>query len=262
MHIQPYMIDVEYDEQLDKLENNRLPIVQITKADALPYDAERECWYTYNHFRREIVRTTGRSIRMLQIGFSIEQVENDNLEVCLSSLDGSKEKISLEYDKKTNIWFERLLFKVTENKKTKEKRLNWLNRITGLSNAGLTQLIITQNSRIIYKGKISFLPSSISVDDYHVMINDLFRINEALIQSKNPISVGNKRETRAERLKQLIEQLKNPIQAINHQPQATLSFKWVKGKDERSAKFRLRTELEKRMSPGKQQINLFKAYET
>lgn len=263
MLVQPYMIDVEYDENPDKLENKRLHIIQITKSDALSYDKERSCWYTYNHYRREVTRTTGKTRKMLQIGISIENINQKNIEVFLSPINDDSTAVTFEYNEVENIWFERVLYRVKENKETGAKRLLMLNRISGISNAGLSKIVVKQNGRTIYEDKICFLPSSISVHDYNVMINDLFRINESLIQSKSNVSVGNVKETRAERLQQIIDQLDGPMYTINSQPQSALSFKWAKEKNQTAgAKFRIRTEIEKRMNSGKHKVSVFKAYET
>lgn len=269
MNIQPYMIDVEYDRTIEHFDGSFAAIKQITKADPLKrYKDQKgtDVWYTYNHFYREIDRTDGPERRILQVGYDLQlndKEKKEDIDLFLIPLYDDAEAIALDYDEESDLWFERIRFRISEDQKTKEKSLvtDQLN-ISGIVDAGTIQLFAIRGKVITYKALINFLPSSISEEDYNIMLTDLFRINESLFKKQSNVTIGNKKMRTAEQIASIIEQLEGPIYTINHRPQTYLSFAWQKGLYNQQSKFRMRSEIEKRMNPGKQKISVFKATKT
>jgi len=257
MNVQPYMIDVEYSEDPNELENSLLPILQVNKSDALTRthdEHNRDTWYTFNHYHRIIERSDGKIGRTLQIGFAIDGMDHDDTDVYLMPLQHDKNPIKLAHFK--GVWFERSTYRIKSGKLFPTK---W---ITGVANAGTIKLVIKKDDSILYEATINFLPSSISEKDYDIMLTDLFRINDSLFQDNSNVTIGNIKQHQINHLESIIEQLEGPIITINNRPKSNLAFNWQKEKYTNRVKFRMRTEIEKRMNPGKHKVSVFKAHET
>src|SRR5699024_5510665 len=127
-------------------------IHQITISDPVKRDTDkdgRDVWYTYNHFHRQIKRTSGLKRQMLQIGFRIdhtEQEDNGATEVYLIPLHDEVDPILLDYDEKHDIWFEKIKYRISIHDKTKVERLvRKPVKIAGIVNAGTIKLIVKRN---------------------------------------------------------------------------------------------------------------------
>lgn len=281
MDVQPYMIDVEYDETVERFDGTDAAIQHIVIADRLKRDIDkngRDTWYTYNHFYREITRTFGTEQRMLQIGFQLEQTEqsdvhetieqskhtnSEEIAVYLVPLHDRVDPIALDYDEKHDIWFEKIKYQISTHEKTKKQRLvRKPLKITGIVDAGTIKLVVKQNGSNVYEAYVHFLPSSLSKQDYDLMLTDLFRINEQLFRADSNVAIGNKKHHQIEQLQSIMKELESPIYTINSQPHAALTFQWNKEKYNRNAKFRMRTEIERQMNPGKHKVSVFQPHET
>ena len=263
MRIQPYMIAVTYDHDVESLlPGKTLEVIDVQKIEPIRYDIERKCWYTQNHYRKQIKNNDGQLIdQMLQIGITIEANDLENINVYFSSIhEDDVEKIPLYYCEDEKVWFELSRF---ENKK-KGSYFPFDNKkvITGIAHAGSLDLVVEQNNEEVKRERITFYPSAISVADYNVMISDLFRIREDLLRNeKSLVSVGALKQKTAEQLKKIIENLEGPIKAISKTPASMLSFRREKDKIGGGEKFRIRTEIEKELFPGKNKYQVFKGYE-
>ncbi|MEH7305770.1 nuclease domain-containing protein [Neobacillus drentensis] len=257
MKIQPYMIDVEYNFN-GLLTNGTLPVIKVHLFDQLNYDAEQECWYTFNYYRGDIQKENGQiQPEMLQTGFKLVEGNPDDVTIYLASLDG-KHKRKLHFDVTEEIWFELRHFGKKDGKYVEDHR-DW---VSGIVFAGEINIVIEATNETKVE-KLVFLPSGISIRDYEAMLDDLKRIREDLIsRSKTNVEVSAKLERTPYKIKEIVDAIEKPLRQINNQPAGELSFKWAYLKPDKSSRFHARTEIEKEIIPGKNKYRTFVNYET
>lgn len=257
------MIDIEYDHNAPLSKDKTLPILKCQRVEPVQYDLERGCWYTQNHFRRQLRNREGKwEKRMLQVGIALEGDDIEEATVSfVSPHDGPGQERELFFHKEEKIWYEVSKF---QKKKDHEEYYKYDNRdwVSGVAHAGTLDIVVKKQGSIIESQTIAFYPSAISMEDYEIMISDLFKIREDLVQrNKTNVSIGTVKEETAERLEKVVRELEGPIHSINVNPASSLSFRWESGKPGKGEKFRMRTEIEQVLFPGKEKYGVFKGYE-
>ncbi|HLR72273.1 MAG TPA: hypothetical protein VK085_12700, partial [Pseudogracilibacillus sp.] len=263
MRIRPYMAEITYNHDVQTLEKGKtLEILNVEKRDGVSYDFKRKRWYTQNHYRKRIKNKAGASqVRMLQLAITIEADDLTDLSVYfVSNQDSIRHEQQLYFYHEKNIWFELSRFENTKEAgfyKYDSRRM-----VAGVAHAGSLDIVVKKGREVIKKEPITFYPSAISVKDYEVMTYDLFRIREDLLRNdRSTVSLGIIKQNTSAQLERVVERLEAPLLAINRTPASMLSFRWESGKVNQGEKYRIQTEIEKELYPGKNKYSVFKGYE-
>ncbi|MED0704359.1 hypothetical protein, partial [Aeribacillus composti] len=261
MRLQPYMIYVLYNHDAPLFTDKTLPIMEVQLGEKVNYDYERNYWYTFNYFRGYVIDADGKvTKKIFQVGITLEGEEAEGIDVYFESTDG-KNKRKLYYDKESKVWFELSRFSRQKNKRGEYcyDKDGW---IAGIVHAGNIKIVVERDGKVELEERLAFLPSGIPIEDYEIMVSDLFRIREDLVRkNKMNVSVNIKSMRTPERLQKIVKELEVPIGAISASPAGELSFRWEKRKGSDGGKIHLRTELERELNPGKNKYRTFVTYE-
>lgn len=259
MKAELFMIHVEHDFNGPLSNIHTLPIKKVHLIDKVSYDYERECWYTFNYFRGEVITNNGKfKKKILQTGIKILDYPVEDICVYIEAPDGTNAN-KLHYDSDKQIWLEESRFKYKEkgNKLIYDDK-DW---VSGIVYSG-TVVIRIETKNKVQKEKLIFLPSGISVQDYETMLHDLYRIRHTLIQRKKTnTSINSKEEKTAKKVSEILSKLEGPVHSINDNPKGDINVKWKHQKAEKPSRFHSRTAVEREVNPGKDKYKVLINYE-
>lgn len=254
MKLIPYMIYVDYNHTGSRIENKFLPINQIFIESKINYEREKNFWYTQNHYRAFIPLNDRKEARIFQIGFKLEDYNNDINDIVVQFKQNKNEKsIILCYHDVYKVWFQKSVF---QNKRNKETGLynpeNKDNFLRGLNHAGEVEVEVYVKEEYVLSERVLFLPSSISVSDYNIMIADLYRIREELvIKNKVEVKIGVHKEKTIDSLEKIISKIEGPIRYINKFPASNIKIEKNFIKDKTISRFNPEVEIQRKINHGK-----------
>lgn len=261
------MIDIE-QEPSSNVENG-LSIKNITILDEKFYkegtklgDDDKDCWYTYTHYRGNNSQQT-----IYQLGFELfdlaesEKCKNYNLKI----RSGIDENLfySLKYDEKQNIYYDPPKIKFNNGKVQYIKRTEYIP--VGLDTSGVFFIDVFDSSGILtyISPPILVLPSSMSYEDYILMLNDLLRIKDDLvINNKAKVALKGNWEYRIDSVRNCLNNISNSLKRINDNPAVNLHSSWTKDPYTSIKKFKSRTLIEKSLFPFKNKYSNLTSIET
>jgi hypothetical protein len=248
MKLKPYMIYVEYNHQVSLLADNTLQIKEIIFEKKVNYDEINNYWYTHNHYRAKIENENGfEDSRFLQIGFKLEGQISNNITIKFKSSNGEM-PLLLSYSEKYDVWFQKSVYKnETENSDKNYYPLSPRTKdyLRGLNHSGEIEVEVYSYGEYVLAERVLFLPSSISVAQYKIMITDLYRIREELVQNnKIDITISMQKQKTLERLEKLISNIEGPIQFINRFPSGDLKIEKKFIKDNSISRFHPEVEIQ------------------
>ncbi|PRO65867.1 nuclease domain-containing protein [Alkalicoccus urumqiensis] len=234
-----YMIKVWYDHSSPPIEGS-LRIRDINIGNKIV--RKNDEWNIPTHYRSQ----NESYVRQIGVRLSDKNLEHYNLYL-VSPINNSH--IELYYSGEKDIWFESTHFSTRKNKNF--YIFSEGPSITGITSAGSVYLSISYKQHSEKFGKIHFLPSALSVDDYEEMLRDLYHIREDLIRDDSNIaSIGLSKQKLALNLQEQLNKLKLAVKQINLNPHSTLALQTLKKKYEQYGRFDVRMELEKNINPG------------
>lgn len=254
MKLIPYMINVDYNHQGSLLDDKTLEVRRINIGRKLKYDSANHYWFTQNHYRGNKEEKKSAYNEFYQIGFKLVDYSSENISVKFMSDTGSPHLL-LAYNDEHDVWFQKTVFK----KKPSDKPLEYYpfsprtrDYQRGLNHAGEIEVGVFCNQDLVLSERILFLPSSISVYQYNVMITDLYRMREELVKSeKIDIEVSLRKEKTIEKLEQLVKEIQGPINFINKYPAEELKVEKKFLREKSISRFHPDIEMQKILSPGK-----------
>jgi len=255
MKPQLFMIKVKYNHK-EVVREKKLPVKSISIGEEIFSDENNE-WIIPTHFRYEIKD----SIR--QIGIRVP----DSFTQSKVLITGPNQESSrtLTYNKKYDVWYEDTKFLNKKNKKNGYYKFDESYLLTGVTSTGTISLI--QESTIENKlslselGKINFVPSSLSIDDYNFMLTELYSIHESFIKDDRNIAKGEiSFRNNLKNISNQIDNINSALVQIDRNPHKKLAHIITKKKvnDFENRRFDLRFEWGKYTSPGK---NVYEAKE-
>lgn len=262
LKVQPYMIHISYDHSNPPGNDKLLPIKSFQVRDSINYNIDRQCWQSNTYYRTQLTNKVDYN-PIHQIGIKLLCEDKQGVNVYFEPLhkQNKDDLIRLLYNEKEDIWYERSRFKKSKDKNTNLYKLDYNYGISGIVHAGTLNVRVEKDGKELLKEKIVFFPSGVSMEDYETMISDLFRIREDFVrQDKTSVSVGSTSIGDNIDLDKIIDKLDSPIKMISVSPQRVLSFSWKKDKPENGEKYRLTTEIDKEMNPGKIKYPVFKPF--
>ncbi|MDZ5711372.1 nuclease domain-containing protein [Jeotgalibacillus haloalkalitolerans] len=224
MEIKPIMINVHYDKNAELYER-MLPVINIEEVAEIQFDPINECWYTFNHYQNYSV--IEEEVVYAQIGFKVIRNghEKKSEEVMyIKNDEGVNKKLFLYKD----VWFELSKFKFNKKKKRIEYSSEKRDQIAGLNQSGnLIPILKTLSGQTIKDGKnVLFLPSSISLDNYRIMVADIFYVYIDLLRDSHSNVVLSRQKTKSlEWIKEIISIIEKPINKINRNPEQNFNVR-------------------------------------
>lgn len=217
-----------------------------------------KCFITKSHFKAE---KGGYYIPAFRI---IDLDGNDSSSNYTIRYSPMKEECDtdLYYDAEYDLFYDKPAVKVN--------RQNWHydNEIdkasVGTINAGNFYLYVykkdTNTKMNIRPYKMCVLPSSMSIEQYELMINDLLNIEHELLleeTSSAKQSVQTNWELSLNEIEKLIKQIKNPLKAIDRDPKVRLYKELDKVSPRKIRKFTSKTILEMAVNQGTQKCTAY-----
>lgn len=203
--VEMYMVTVEYDKTAELSKHQELPVSKITPIYVVPYDNMTGRWESSNYMRNE--ESTAFGI----LGIRVQADHSETVSVQLST------NVALAYDSQSDIWYERSRFKLVEEK------YQYRTSIESIGTAG--ELVVTIHAdKEVLEEHVLFYPSGLSLDDYHVMLNDLYRIHDQLLFKKNGgFYIGASQLRNVEGINEFLKNIQIPLQQIDVHPDQELS---------------------------------------
>ncbi|MFD2215299.1 nuclease domain-containing protein [Metabacillus endolithicus] len=254
MNLTPIMINVHYDINSNKNEKLK-PVEKVEKVEELKYDSINNCWYTFNHYKS--YSEYAGAIRYSQIGFKGLQDVRDDFTVYIEHDDVDKKELYL--DRETGIWFELSKFK-KDKYSTSEK-----DQVTGLNQSGSIKVKVKQKSTddLIEEYNIIFLPSSLEINDYKIMIAEIYNIYIDLLKNKNSSVRLNEKELLSLKwVEDVINKIEPALKYIDLNPNENFSIQLSKQKHTNDRnRFDIRAEISKSIfmgSPSVKKMGIYK----
>lgn len=242
------MIKVNYDHSKKMIEG-RLPIKSISVGSEIQ-SKEHNFWEISTHYREQ----GDPSIRQIGIRV-INPTSSNHLAIASRNL---KSLESLSYNAEYDIWYQQTNFVSTRNKFGRyhfdEKTF-----ITGVASTGSISILET----VTYKelGEIEFFPSSLSIEDYDVMLAELYQISEDFVrEDKNLATAKITSNKQVSTFEKEIEKLTIALHQINHNPYRELRPKKVVKKSNNHSRFHISLETQKYIKPGKNSHQITELY--
>ncbi|WP_170146935.1 nuclease domain-containing protein [Sinobaca qinghaiensis] len=256
MEIKPVMINVHYDMNAELYERT-LPVKNIEEVNKIHFDYINNCWYTFNHYKN--YSSIKGEITYGQIGFKVIKQDQEKISgetIYLKNDEGIEKK--LFFDEVTNIWFELSKFKINKQKKLLEYSSEKRDQIAGLNQAGnLTPILKSSSGQTIQEGKtVLFLPSSISIDDYQIMVAEIFKVYIDLLRDRHSkVKVGKQQTKALDWIKEIVSKIENPINRINREPSENFNIAISNDKvHHNETRYNPAVEIQKRMFLGKDKV--------
>lgn len=253
MNLTPIMINVHYDIKGNK--NGKLkPVEKVEIVEALKYDSSNNCWYTFNHYKS--YSEYAGTIRYSQIGFKgVQEILND-FTVYIEHNEVAIKELYLDHE--TGIWFELSKFK-KDKYSTSEK-----DQITGLNQSGSIKVKVKNKltESLVEECNIIFLPSSIEIKDYKIMIAEIYNIYIDLLRNKNSSVRLNEREMLSLRwVEDVLNTIEPALKYIDQHPNENFSVQWAKQKNNTNeTRFDIRTEISKAIFAGNPSVKKMQLY--
>lgn len=252
MKLIPYMIYINYNHHKNLLDDKSLPINQITIGEKLSYDESKKVWYTRNHYRDKVEFKDGRElIRFFQIGFKLMNSNSDKISIKFKS-ESSRDHFVLSYDDKNDIWYQKSKFVNRKKNGYYHYSQRTEDSLKGLSHSGQLRVNVYNDTQLILSEEVVFLPSSIEVSQYDLMISDLFRIRESLLKNeKIDVTVSTKKSETLDKLEKIVKNIEAPIRYINKFPSTSLVMEKDYIKENSIFRYDPLTEIQRQITPGK-----------
>ena len=243
MNPQVFMIKVKYNHA-KTVKSKKLPVQSIHIGQELSAN-ESGNWIIPTHFRytkQDYIRQIGIRLPSSYLDYEI-----------LFSPPNQNFSVSLTYSKKYDIWYEDTLFSYT--KKRGYFKFDESSLLTGMTSPGSVVLLkkSLKTSEISSLGAVHFVPSSLSAEDYNVMLTELYVIHEDFIKDhRNTARAGILSIDSYINLNERINTLSIALNQINSNPHKELKLITSRKASNKleNKRFDLATEWEKYLSPG------------
>ena len=216
MELIPVMINVHYavTNNSDKFR----PVTKVEELGQLKKDPLTHCWYSFNHYRS--YSEYGGSIQYSQIGFKCLEKSNEDLIVYIENEEINQKQ--LHFDRESGMWFELSKFH-NGNYSTSEK-----DQISGFNQSGLVQVKVKCKStgELLEENSVFFLPSSLEVSDYKVMIAEIYEIYIELLKFKySSVRLSEKKVISLKWVEDVINKIEPALKYIDLNPSENLSLR-------------------------------------
>ncbi|MFF5395886.1 hypothetical protein ACFY5J_00640 [Peribacillus butanolivorans] len=251
MKLIPYMLFIDYNHNLNLLADKTLPINKIILEKKINFDEINNFWFTQNHYRAEVTINKKNDARIFQIGFKLEgNIKSfEDTTIQFKSHDKGS-PLLLSYSQEHNIWFQKSVFHSRRNNKT--GYYIPMDYLRGLNHSGEIEVEVYLKGEHVLTERVFFLPSSISVSHYNIMISDLFRIREDLVKnSKVDVTISAQKQMTIDTLENLLSKIEGPIRYINKFPTSNLTLEKKYLKEKFIREFQPEVEIQRQINPGK-----------
>lgn len=221
-----YMITVEYDKTAKISKDKELPVNKITPIYVVPFDPDVDRWESSNYMRNRAKTEFG----ILGVRVKAHNPETVSIQLSTGAV--------LSYDCKTDIWYEKSSFKLVE------ERYEYRTSIESLGTAGELLVTIRADNEVL-RERVFFYPSGISLDDYYVILNDIYRIHNQMLFKKNGGHyIGTSQIMNVTTINMFLKNIGFPLHQINENPEQELSLQI---QPTISHQFNVRTEIQKEL---------------
>ena len=243
MNLTPIMINVHYDIKANK--NGKLkPINKVEIVEALKYDSLNDCWYTFNHYKS--YSEYAGTIKYSQIGFKgVPAILND-ASVYIEHDEETVKDLYLDYE--TGIWFELSKFKKDKYSSSEKDQISGLNQSGSIKMKAKNKL----TGDLIEECNIVFLPSSLEITDYKIMIADIYDIYIDLLRNKDSsVRLNERKLLSLGWVEEVLNTIEPTLKYINQHPNENFSIQLTKQKHNNNEnRFDIRAEISKAIFAG------------
>lgn len=195
-------------------------------------------WSVKTHYREN------SKDKIKQFAFRLPYKKSQIKYVRIVNPENKDDFISLDFSFENNVWFDANIF-------YKKNRYLYFNRGIGVAESGFIEIYVGLKGQEDLILNVEFLPSSLSKQDYEIMLTELYAIHSRLIGNKdNIVNVSMESQNYIEKLNKKFKEIEKLLLDIDRNPHLELENRIIMKKLDK--KWNKDAYIQAKINPGRQ----------